>query len=250
MTNCGAAMQKARRKPDVGLLPEKSFKEVLEECEKNPEAFTHDVGQLWEAMDLGTWAHVLKTKVKKFNGEFFKNRAALPLGREEIGELRQAATYNWNEVDPSIFGTLLEQALDPNERERLGAHYTPRAYVERLVLSTIIEPLRMDWQLVVATADNLRQQAEELARLDRRAADDLFKGARQVVRNFHEKICLTRVLDPMSGRQGAQYANSKRSIGCRRPKLGLHRVAGVEDLFGGRLNRRPTEVRVTDFGDP
>src|SRR5947207_267262 len=56
---------------DVGLLPEKSFKEVLEECEKNPEAFTHDVGQLWEAMDLGTWAHVLKTKVKTFNGEFF-----------------------------------------------------------------------------------------------------------------------------------------------------------------------------------
>jgi hypothetical protein len=77
---------------DVGLLPEKSFKEVLEECEKNPEAFTHDVGQLWEAMDLGTWAHVLKTKVKKFNGEFFRNRAALPLGREEIGELRQAAS--------------------------------------------------------------------------------------------------------------------------------------------------------------
>src|SRR5580692_11530634 len=110
---------------DVGLLPEKSFKEVLEECERNPEAFTHDVGQLWEAMDLGTWAHVLKTKVKKFNGEFFRNHAALPLGREEIGELRQAASYTWKEVDPSIFGTLVEQALDPEERKRLGAHYTP-----------------------------------------------------------------------------------------------------------------------------
>jgi hypothetical protein len=184
---------------DVGLLPEKSFKEVLEECEKNPEAFTHDVGQLWEAMDLGAWAHVLKTKVRKFNGEFFRNRAALPLGREEIGELRQAATYNWNEVDPSIFGTLLEQALDSNERDRLGAHYTPRAYVERLVVATVIEPLRMDWQFVIATADNLRKQAEELARLDRRAADDLFRGARQVVRDFHERLCLTRVLDPACG---------------------------------------------------
>jgi len=57
----------------------------------------------------------------------------------------------------------------------------------------------MDWQLVIATADNLRKQAEELARLDRRAADDLFKGARQVVRSFHEKLCLTRVLDPACG---------------------------------------------------
>jgi hypothetical protein len=184
---------------DVGLLPEKSFREVLEDCEKNPEAFTHVVGQLWEAMDLGTWAHVLKTKVKRFNGEFFRSRAALPLGREEIGELRQAASYSWKDVDPSIFGTLLEQALDPEERQRLGAHYTPRAYVERLVVATIIEPLRMGWQLVIATADNFRQQAEELARLDRRAADDLFKRARQVVRDFHEKLCLTRVLDPACG---------------------------------------------------
>lgn len=171
---------------DVGLLPEKSFKEVLEDCEKNPEAFVHDVGQLWEAMDLGTWAHVLKKKVKRFNGEFFKSRVALPLGREEIGELRQAATYNWNEVDPSIFGTLLEQALDPEERKRLGAHYTPRAYVERLVVATIIEPLREDWRNVQATAET------------KRASGDL-KSAAAEVQAFHEKLCETRVLDPACG---------------------------------------------------
>jgi hypothetical protein len=110
-------------------------------------------------------------------------------------------------VDPSIFGTLLEQALDPEERDRLGAHYTPRSYVERLVLSTIIEPLRMDWRLVIAAADNLRKQAEELARLDRRAADELFKGARNVVKNFHEKLCLTRVLDPACGTGNFLYVS-------------------------------------------
>jgi hypothetical protein len=179
---------------DVGLLPEKSFKEVLEECEKNPEAFTHDVGQLWEAMDLGTWAHVLKTKVKKFNGEFFRNRAALPLGREEIGELRQAASYTWKEVDPSIFGTLVEQALDPEERKRLGAHYTPRAYVERLVVATIIEPLREDWRNVQATAET------------KRALGDL-KGAAAEVKAFHDKLCETRVLDPACGTGNFLYVS-------------------------------------------
>jgi hypothetical protein len=179
---------------DVGLLPEKSFKEVLEECEKNPEAFTHDVGQLWEAMDLGTWAHVLKTKVKKFNGEFFRNRAALPLGREEIGELRQAASYSWKEVDPSIFGTLVEQALDPEERKRLGAHYTPRAYVERLVVATIIEPLREDWRNVQATAET------------KRASGDL-KGAAAEVKAFHDKLCETKVLDPACGTGNFLYVS-------------------------------------------
>lgn len=179
---------------DVGLLPEKSFKEVLEECEKNPEAFTHDVGQLWEAMNLGTWAHVLKTKVKKFNGEFFRNHAALPIGREEIGELRQAASHTWREVDPSIFGTLLEQALDPEERKRLGAHYTPRAYVERLVIATVIEPLREDWRNVQATAET------------RRASGDL-QGAAAEVQAFHDKLCETRVLDPACGTGNFLYVS-------------------------------------------
>jgi hypothetical protein len=179
---------------DVGLLPEKSFKEVLEECEKNPDAFTHDVTQLWEAMDLGTWAHVLKTKVKKFNGEFFRNHAALPLGREEIGELRQAAGYTWKEVDPSIFGTLVEQALDPDERDRLGAHYTPRAYVERLVVATVIEPLRKDWRNVQTTAET------------KRASGDL-KGAAAEVQAFHDKLRETRVLDPACGTGNFLYVS-------------------------------------------
>ncbi|NEW91414.1 DNA methyltransferase [Rhodopseudomonas sp. BR0M22] len=179
---------------DVGLLPEKSFKTLLEDCEDNPEAFVHDVGQLWEAMDTGQWAHALKTKVKRFNGEFFKNRAALPLGREEIGKLRQAAEYNWNDVDPSIFGTLLEQALDSGERKKLGAHYTPRAYVERLVIATIIEPLREDWRNVQATAETLR------------GAGDL-PAAAAAVQAFHDRLCQTRVLDPACGTGNFLYVS-------------------------------------------
>lgn len=171
---------------DVGLLPEKSFSDALERCESEPDTFEADIGQLWEAMDTGGYAHALRKKVAKFNGEFFKRRTVLPLGREEIGELRQAASYDWRDVDPSIFGTLLEQALDPDERKRLGAHFTPRAYVERLVVATVIEPLRDEWGRVLSTAE--RQKSE------RRVADALAS-----VRAFHDKLCETRVLDPACG---------------------------------------------------
>lgn len=179
---------------DVGLLPEKSFKKVLEDCEANPVAFVPKVTQLWEAMNTGGWAHALEVEVKKFNGEFFKSKAALPIGREEIGELRQAASYDWKEVDPSIFGTLLEQALDADERKKLGAHYTPRAYVERLVVATVIEPLREDWRNVQATAEI------------KRAAGDL-KGASSEVGAFHDRLCETRILDPACGTGNFLYVS-------------------------------------------
>ena len=183
---------------DVGLLPEQSFKQVLERCEQDPATFQHDVGQLWEAMDMGAYAHAIRKKVPRFNGEFFKQRSVLALGREEIGELRQAASYNWREVDPSIFGALLEQALDPHERRKLGAHYTPRAYVERLVIATLIEPLRADWSTVVGVIERRKGEAAILGPQDPRR-ETLFREARGFAMRFHAQLCATRVLDPACG---------------------------------------------------
>jgi hypothetical protein len=170
----------------VGLLPRESFRKLLLDCEDNPARFVPIVRQLWEAMNVGGFAHALKDTVRLFNGEFFKEATALPLDREEIGELRQAASYDWRDVEPAIFSTLLEQALNPAERRRLGAHYTPRAFVERLVAATVIEPLRDDWARVLSTAE--RQKGEG------RHAE-----AAATVRVFHDSLCRTRVLDPACG---------------------------------------------------
>ncbi len=171
---------------DVKLLPEKSFRDLLGRCRDKPENFPRMVGQLWDAMNAGGFAFAIEAQVRRFNGKLFSAAQALPLEREEIGELFAAADADWRGVEPAIFGTLLEQALDPAERRRLGAHYTPRAYVERLVVATVIEPLRKDWEEVVATAE-------------RRKHDGDAAGALALVQAFHEKLCRTRVLDPACG---------------------------------------------------
>lgn len=171
---------------DVELIPKESFRGVLERCRAKPDLFPALVGQLWEAMDTGTFAYAIEARVKRFNGYLFKDRTVLPLPREEIGELYEAARANWREVEPAIFGTLLEQALDPVERRKLGAHYTPRAYVERLVIATLIEPLREEWDHVRATAERL-------------GAGGNPRGALDEVSKFHARLCGVRVLDPACG---------------------------------------------------
>jgi restriction-modification enzyme MmeI-like protein len=140
----------------VKLLPEDSFRDLLEDCRADPTKFMPLLRDLWRSMNDGEFAVSIRTKVLKFNGNLFADARVLPLGREEIGELYEAARKDWHEVEPAIFGTLLEQALSSTDRRRLGAHYTPRAYVERLVIATIIEPLREDWRNVQATAETKR----------------------------------------------------------------------------------------------
>ena len=171
---------------DVQLLPVGCFKRWLEAAASNKDRFKHELTQLWRAMDKGGYATIAEARVKKFNGSFFRSASVPDLEREEIGELLAAAKYNWTEVDPAIFGTLLEQALSDKERARLGAHYTPRAYVERLVVVTVLEPLRQEWARVQATAERLKEE--------KRA-----KEAKAAVQAFHDKLCATRVLDPACG---------------------------------------------------
>ena len=95
-------------------------------------------------MDSGGFSPILREHMLRFNGGLFETVEALSLNAAQYERLCQAAKFEWKDVEPAIFGTLLERALDPGERHKLGAHYTPRAYVERLVIPTVIEPLRED----------------------------------------------------------------------------------------------------------
>ena len=136
---------------DVGALPRRLFSETLKtRWLDHPERFQPEVENLWRVMHHGG-VFGFEAKLLKFNGGLFADARALPItDRKVIQRLLDAASCDWSEVEPAIFGTLLERALDPKERHRLGAHYTPRAYVERLVRPTLEAPLRARWEAVRA----------------------------------------------------------------------------------------------------
>lgn len=210
---------------DTGLLPHKLFsKQLGEYWLTNPPSFPGGVSALWRAMNDGD--ETVFGRLLRFNGGLLASSQALPLTKKQLELLAEAADRQWGEVDPSIFGTLLERALSPTERHQLGAHYTPRAYVERLVKPTIEEPLREDWDLVraevrqlveeqkaeTAKAEAAREAAkgvvawsEEAGRLNAEAkqaetaARKRIELAQQKILGFHHVLCRTRVLDPACG---------------------------------------------------
>ncbi len=171
---------------DVGLLPNRSFTDLLQRLHNKPDIFAPMLEQLWQTMNSGGFSPILESTVLKFNGGLFASAHAIPLNRDQMELLLNAAKADWRYVEPAIFGTLLERALNPRERHKLGAHYTPRAYVERLVLPTVIEPLRDEWQEVQTAALTYEKQGKH-------------NDAVAEVRAFHKHLCDIRVLDPACG---------------------------------------------------
>ena len=176
----------------VGLLPSRTaFTELLERCRADLPSFVWSVGDLWRSMNTGSFSGGLHAKLKRFNGGLFApgvNGAAEPLAvdAEMLDLLIQVSRRDWADVEPAIFGTLLEEALDTTQRSQFGAHFTPRAFVERLVLPTVMAPLRADWDAAKAAAVHRAEKGDR-------------PGAAADVRAFHAKLCAVRVLDPACG---------------------------------------------------
>lgn len=215
---------------DIGLLPEKRFTEFLAESVEDDRNFDNGLHDLWSMMNAAhgsRWSWVMREDVRYFNGGLFEDNKTYPLGRAERGELLAAAKHNWRNVEPAIFGTLLEQALSTEQRAKLGAHYTPRAYVERLVDATIMEVLNAEW---AAVQDRLTDPAIDAAESKAIAAD------------FHDRLARVTVLDPACGtgnflyvameaieRLEAQVIEVRRQLGDdARARVAPHQFLGLE----------------------
>lgn len=174
---------------DVDLLPREAFRQTVQNAgmQGDPVKFQRALEGLWRAMDEGGMFGF--ESILRFNGHFFSDAEALPLERAEIALLLEAAKADWKHVEPTIFGTLLTRALDPEERHRLGAEYTPRAFIERLVRPTVEEPVRERWTAVQADVLQLRESGKPK---DRAAAE-------QRLREFLAWLQGLRVLDPACG---------------------------------------------------
>ncbi len=221
---------------DVGLLPnhqqKPGFTALLHSLPANGDGFVVMLRTLFQEMNEGRNTEIsliLRSKLLKFNGGLFADNTVLPVNGTQLGILKKAAELDWQHVEPAIFGTLLERALGgEGERHKLGAHFTPRAYVERLVLPTLVEPLRDEWENVRAAAISLAKRssaknakAKELlaemqkkqdqhkyaaAKLDYKLVQEEEKSAladlekaRAEIDLFHERLCSIKVLDPACG---------------------------------------------------
>ena len=232
---------------DMNLIPKGHFREALVSLRGNPTAFVPSISELWERMAAGGYSTFLRAPVLHFNGGLFEETEVLPVTAEQLELLIGAAGSDWSEVEPSIFGTLVERALNSKERHRLGAHYTPRAYVERLVNRVVIEPLRADWNGVLVEVQRDLEGAGDTPEGQGRARE----RAAGRVEAFLAALRELRILDPACGTGNFLYVSmelvKRLEAEAREYLLGLGGQVplvevGPDTFLGLEINARAASV--------
>jgi len=225
---------------DVRLLPDKLVTDLLRKRRDEPDRLDRQLAMLFAAMAEG--GDFGSDEIRWFNGGLFDGQPTIPLTRAEITRLADAADLDWAQVEPSVFGSLLEGALshDEHRRRRLGAHYTARADIELIVGPVLMAPLRREWAELQARCDQLMGQKNGPAQI------------RALLDEFKHRLGRVRVLDPACGSGNFLYValanlldleHEVHEAGSRwGEQPGLVREVGPQQLFGLDLDPYAAEL--------
>jgi hypothetical protein len=183
---------------DVGLLPKGLFAEIVERTMGHEAKFTRNLRDLFKAMSTG--GDMWGKDVPHFNGGLFyandTEQDVINLDGIDARSVLSAAQLDWADVDPSIFGSLFERALDiEGRRAELGAHYTSRADIETIVKPVLIEPLLRDWGEIKLSASKLATKGKSKAAI------------RKLLGQFLDRLAAITVLDPACGSGNFLYVS-------------------------------------------
>lgn len=178
----------------------------------------HEImGELFRAMDtkvnerevkgIRNWANTFPY----VNGELFSGSTECPkFTKIARSYLLHVGNLDWKQINPDIFGSMIQAVADEDERGSLGMHYTSVPNILK-----VLNPLFLD---------DLRNQLEE-------AGDN----ARKLL-NLRKRIARIRVFDPACGSGNFLVIAYKQ----------LREIENAINIRRGEPNR-PSEIPLTNF---
>ncbi len=153
----------------VGLLPNNTFRRMVENNRHSPLSFNRMLPFLFEAMSKDG-SFFGPDNIPYFNGGLFTDNRTIQLDYADLGILNSAAQHDWSHIEPVIFGTLFERSLDEAKRSMIGAHYTSPDDILLLIEPVVMDPLKRRWETVKQSV--LTALAEEAAATGNQSAKD------------------------------------------------------------------------------
>ena len=145
---------------DTGLFPQENlFTNTLKTHTKEDGS---DLGEFIDRAFLAMSTNdsaVLATLPKLYevfpyvNGGLFRDRYPIPvLSRRARTLIINCGEYNWREINPDIFGSMIQAVVTPEQRAGLGMHYTSVPNIEKVIRPLFLDSLEEEFEAACAEA--------------------------------------------------------------------------------------------------
>lgn len=158
---------------DTGLFPvanmfSDSIKEDTKADGSDLAEFLEGIFDIMAIEDKGVRAS-MPQHISRFpyvNGGLFKEHVPVPtLSRRTRTLMLKCGEYNWKEINPDIFGSMIQAVVNPEVRSGMGVHYTSVPNIMKVIKPLFLDELTEEYARVQDDVKKLRLLLNRLGKI-------------------------------------------------------------------------------------
>lgn len=100
------------------------------------------------------------------NGGLFKDEIISPkFSKKARSILIDSGELNWSEINPDIFGSMIQAVADPEQRSNLGMHYTSVENILKLIKPLFLDELEEEFEKNMENPKGLRKLIDRISKI-------------------------------------------------------------------------------------
>lgn len=147
---------------DTGIFEEQLFTSSIERYTKpDGSALSDYLDEAFNIMDRPQRSddtpHII-TQFPYVNGGLFSRRIAIPrMGAKARRLILECGELDWKDINPDIFGSMIQAVVNPEERATQGMHYTSVPNIMKVINPLFLDELRDAYNKLKADYDRQKQ---------------------------------------------------------------------------------------------
>ena len=188
---------------DTGIFEENLFTSSIQRFTKpDGSDLSQYLDESFNVMDLSLRRNDIPSIVKQFpyvNGGLFSRRIQIPrMGQRARKIIIECGELDWKDINPDIFGSMIQAVVNPEERASQGMHYTSVPNIMKVINPLFLDELRGEY-------NKLNEQYEQLLQLKKIGAKkekDFYAECRPISRQCEallKRMSRMKFFDPACG---------------------------------------------------
>ena len=167
---------------DTGIFEEGLFTTSIMRYTKDDGSDLSDyLDESFNVMDLSLRSRDIPKIVKQFpyvNGGLFSKHIQIPkMGARARKIIIECGELDWKDINPDIFGSMIQAVVNPEERATQGMHYTSVPNIMKVINPLFLDELREEYHKLNERYEKVRQ-LRELRGIEKK---DYFKELKAIV---------------------------------------------------------------------
>jgi len=188
---------------DTGIFDENLFTSSIQRFTKpDGSDLSQYLDETFNVMDLSLRRSDIPSIVKQFpyvNGGLFSKHIQIPrMGQRARKIIIECGELDWKDINPDIFGSMIQAVVNPEERANQGMHYTSVPNIMKVINPLLMDELRGEYNKL----NEQYGQELQMTKIGAKKEKDFYEGCKSIKRKCEallKRMSRMKFFDPACG---------------------------------------------------